>query len=365
MRNNPLLLATTTALSISIAVLLLASCSHTLPETVPQREMERIYEEVKTPFKYGLVMPGWQGHATDCPTIFRRDGKWYMCYFVYDGRGYETWLAQSDDLLSWETLGRVLSFSEEGDWDQDQKGGYIALPDTRWGGSYELEKFDGKYWMSYFGSNTPGYETGDLSVGIAYTRDNPATPHEWERLGAPVLSPKDADVSWWDNDKLYKNSIIRDPDCLTGHPFVMYYNAKGDCERIGMAVSDDMLHWQRYGADPVLEHGSRGITGDAYLQRIGNLWVMFYFGHAWDDATARTAWNSFACSYDLVHWTDWTGEPLVQSSEPYDSHYAHKSCVVKWNDVVYHFYCAVDDARNRGIALATSRDLRPGGASAR
>lgn len=77
----------------------------------------------------------------------------------------------------------------------------------------------------------------------------------------------------------------------------------------------------------------------------------------WNKKPEIKAWNSFACSRDLVNWTDWEGEPLVIPSEWYDNRYAHKSCVVKWQGVVYHFYCSVDKDGNRGIALATSKDL--------
>lgn len=332
----------------------LAACSTPLPETVPQEEMQKVYEEVKTPFKHGLVIPGTPTHAADSPSVFRYKGKWYMSYIIYDGRGYETWLAESPDLLEWKTLGRIMSFSKEGDWDLNQKAGYIALEDTRWGGSYELERYGGKYWMSYLGGDTTGYESGELSVGIASTSGELSEAHEWDRLSKPVLSPSDPDAGPWDNRKIYKSTVIRAPRKLTGHPFVMYYNAKGNAERIAMAVSDDMVHWQRFGSGPVLSHGDRGITGDAYIQRIGKLWVMFYFGFAWNEETSRYAWDSFACSYDLVHWTDWTGEPLIRPSEPFDSRFAHKPCMVKWKGVVYHFYCAVDQDDNRGIALATS-----------
>lgn len=346
----------TTLLGMLLACL---SAAEVLAQTVVlQATMQKVYDEVKTPYKYGLVITGADaGKMTDCPTIFRKGRTWYMYYIVFDKRGYETWMATSRDLLHWTTQGRVLSFSRETDWDRDQKAGYLALVDPAWGGRYGLRKYRGKFWMSYFGSNTHGYEQGDLAVGIAGTAGKPTQAHEWDRLPAPVLSPKDADASWWDNDKIYKNQIWRDSRRLTGHPFVMYYNAKGKAERIGMAVSDDMIHWQRYGKDPVLSHGDRGITGDAYLQKMGNLWVMFYFGHAWNDATRRKAWNSFACSYDLVHWTDWTGQPLVESSRPYDDQFAHKSCVVKHRGIVYHYYCSVDRQGHRGISLATSRDL--------
>ena len=65
---------------------------------VPQERMEQIYEEVKTPYKYGLaVAPADNYHKIDCPTVFRQGDKWLMTYVVYngkggtDGRGYETW----------------------------------------------------------------------------------------------------------------------------------------------------------------------------------------------------------------------------------------------------------------------------------
>ena len=38
---------------------------------------------------------------------------------IFDGRGYETWLAESDDLLQWTTTGRLMSFTEN-TWDASQ-----------------------------------------------------------------------------------------------------------------------------------------------------------------------------------------------------------------------------------------------------
>jgi predicted GH43/DUF377 family glycosyl hydrolase len=332
---------------------------------VPEKVMHDIYDEVRTPYKYGVVLaPSDSLHKVDCPTVFRHKDAWYMSYVVFDGRGYETWLAQSDNLLSWRTLGRILSFGGGG-WDAAQKAGYLALQSLDWGGAYELQRFNNRYWLSYFGGDEEGYEAGLLSLGIAYTEGDIATPHDWTRLPQPVLASTDKDVRWWENRKQYKSTVIWDKKKITGHPFVMFYNANGDTtqnkklrwfERIGMAVSDDMTTWKRYLQEPVMAH-SRGITGDATLQKIGDVYVMFYFGAFWEGHESA-AFNSFACSYDLVHWTDWNGPFLISSSEPYDALYAHKSFVVKHDGVVYHFYNAVDDKQNRCIALATSKNLR-------
>lgn len=328
--------------------------------------MNKIYEEIKTPFKYGLVLvPDSNVRKYDSPSVFKKGNQWYMTYIVFDGKGYETWLAKSKDLLNWNSLGKLLFFNNDSTiWDATQKAGYTSLQNTNWGGDYSLEKYNNKSWMSYIGGNVKGYEAGALSLGIAYTKNDPTKPHEWNVLPKPVFTPGDHDVRWWENKKIYKSSIIQDKDKITGFPFLIYYNAVGDSlngkqntknvERIGMAVSNDMVHWQRFGNDPVLQH-SQGITGDPVFQKIKAVWVMFYFGAFWEGR--NDAFNRFACSYDLVNWTDWKGADLIQSSEKYDEKYAHKSFVVKWKGVVYHFYNAVNNKEQRGIAVATSVDL--------
>lgn len=355
----------------SLAIIFLQVCIITAwaqqtPATVSDSVMQSIYEQVKTPYKYGLVVvPANNEKKLDCPTVFRKGSNWYMTYIIFDGRGYETWLAQSKDLLHWTTKGRLMSFSADTAlWDAHQKAGYIALQDMEWGGSYQWQRWNKKYWMSYFGGNARGYEAGLLSIGMAYTTKDPSKPHEWQRLPKPVLSSKDADVRWWENKKQFKSSVIWDKKKITGYPFVMYYNANGDTavdnkktrwfERIGMAVSNDMVNWKRFHAEPVVHHPV-GITGDAVIQQIGDLYVMFYFGAFWQDR--KGAFNRFACSYDLVNWTDWKGDNLIESSVPYDERFAHKSFVVKHNGVVYHFYCGVNNKDQRGIAVATSKDL--------
>ncbi|OUJ69787.1 glycoside hydrolase family protein [Hymenobacter crusticola] len=340
-----------------------AAWAQAKPKEVPVREMQQVYEEVKTPHKYGLVLVTDDNQKKlDCPSVFRKGNQWYMTYIIFDGRGYETWLAQSKDLLKWETKGKLLSFTDTTDWDTNQKAGYVALQDYKWGGSYQWQPYQGKYWMSYFGGNSRGYEKGLLSIGMAYTTQDPSTVHSWQRLPQPVLKANDPDARWWENHTIYKSSVIWDKAKLTGHPFVMYYNANGDsldakrgAERIGMAVSDDMTHWQRFRRNPVINH-HKGISGDAYLQQLDNgLWVMFYFGAFYLGISGAV--NRFACSYDLVNWTDWTGANLIEPSEPYDELFAHKSFVVKYEGVVYHYYCAVNKADQRGIAVATSKDL--------
>lgn len=324
---------------------------------VDDNVMQYVFEKIATPFKQGIVYRHPDSTTmTDSPSIYRWKRGWRMSYIVFDGRGYETWLAESRDLLHWTTLGKILSFTDTG-WDAHQKAGYMALLDPRWGGSHRPKKYLGRYWMSYLGGSVKGYEAGRLGTGMAWT-ENAGLPTEWKRLTRPVLSSYDNDSHAFDNRTIYKSTVLEIPGNPTGKPFLMFYNAKGDTakyESICLAASDDMVHWERHGNMPLISRFEKGsICGDAQVVRKGRLYVMFYFGAFWKDR--KGAFERFACSYDLIHWTDWKGQSLIEPSEPYDRTYAHKPFVVRWKGMVYHFYNAVGDS-GRVIALATSKPM--------
>lgn len=346
-------------------------------QKISKNVMQKIYDEVKTPYKYGMVVaPEDNYHQIDCPMVYREGGKWYMTYVVYngkdgtDGRGYETWLATSDDLLQWKTLGRLLCYADKG-WDMNQRAGYPALIDWTWNGSYEMAKYKGRHWMSYFGGEGTGYEAirKPLNMGMASTKGDITQAHPWETSPSPVLSINDKSAQWWEKLTHYKSTVYWDKNKTLGKPFVMFYNAGGinpanqlKAERIGIALSSNMTSWRRLPlrtakrktGNPVFFHEAPGIiTGDAQIVKFPHYYVMFYFS-AYNPERKYNAYNTFAVSRDLVNWQDWDGADLVYPSKPYDDMFAHKSYVLKHQGVVYHFYCAVNHAGQRGIAVATS-----------
>lgn len=346
-------------------------------QKISKNVMQKIYDEVKTPYKYGMVVaPEDNYHQIDCPMVYREGNRWFMTYVVYngkdgtDGRGYETWLATSDDLLQWKTLGRLLCYADKG-WDMNQRAGYPALIDWTWNGSYEMAKYKGRHWMSYFGGEGTGYEAirKPLNMGMAFTKGDITQAHPWETSPSPVLSINDKSAQWWEKLTHYKSTVYWDKNKTLGKPFVMFYNAGGinpanqlKAERIGIALSSNMTSWRRLPlrtakrktGNPVFFHEAPGIiTGDAQIVKFPHYYVMFYFS-AYNPEKKYDAYNTFAVSRDLVNWQDWEGADLVYPSKPYDDMFAHKSYVLKHQGVVYHFYCAVNHAGQRGIAVATS-----------
>lgn len=251
---------------------------------IPEARMQQVYQEMRTPYKMGMVLCG-EGSNIDCPNVFRRpDGYWGMIFAKHVPgeamEGYETWMAVSSDLIRWEIEGRLLSKKKSG-WDCCQADGGLCLIETAWGGGSEVKRHQGKYWMTYIDGALPGYEPDPLQIGLACS--NTMEPGSWERMEAPILSTQDEDARSFEKATLYKSTVIYDKERSLGAPYVMFYNAKQEglwVERIGMAVSADMLHWKRYADGPVVQNAARdiaNIAGDPQLIRYEDLWVMHYF----------------------------------------------------------------------------------------
>lgn len=318
--------------------------------------VERIYEQIKTPYKYGPVLK-IEGRKTDSPVVFKRAGKYYMSYVSIDAdcqTGYTTHIAESDDLLHWRCIGDILT--QSGEWDSAQSGGYAELQDNLFGGSNELLTVGGKYIFAYIGGSCKGYETDPLSMGIATTKDF-LDFDGYRKHPSPILSGADPDAREGETLTVYKAHIFYDRQNTLGHPYVNAYNAKDHTQResIFLAVSDDCITWQRYGERaiiPVTEcKDSVRINGDPQIILVDGYYVMLYFIYDLE----KGAYNTFAVSRDLIHWTKWDGPPLVKSEYPWENVYAHKQWVIKENGIVYHYYCAVNDGGERYIALATSK----------
>lgn len=325
---------------------------------VSDSEMENIYNKIKTPYKKGAVLK-WDDYFTDSPSIFKKEGKFYM-YFIAISKdtkvsGYETHLAVSENLTDWEYLGPIFKRNDLNNWDSKQCAGYAAYFDINFEGSNELGKVNGNYYISYLAGNSDGYEPDPLFMGLAKTK-NPLDSDSYVRFKDPILKPDDPDVRENETLTLYKSFLFEDPLKVTGYKYVNIYNAKpkSHVERLFLAVSDDGENWERYGNkeifDMKLTDPDTRIAGDPQIILIDDIYVMIFFHYT----KGKGAYNTFACSRDLVNWKLWDKAPLIEPTEAYEDIHAHKPWFVRHNGVNYHFYCAVNRNNERFIALATS-----------
>jgi len=320
-------------------------------------------EKYLTQYKFGkpvLTGSGIEGTfdamAVDCPFVFWHKNRFYMMYVGFDGIGYQTGLAASDDLIKWEKLGVILKRDDNAGWDRIGAAGTWILKATN--NIYDmplLKKINGKYWMAYHSYPETGYEQGAAKLGLAWTDDENSL--KWHRLPEPIYTWEDGDD--WEKGGLYKACIIEHENI-----YYMFYNAKNNdkrswLEQIGVAKSVDMLKWERYGNNPILKVSEKGgwdsrFCADPYIVKDKDKWIMFYYGYG-----HKNAQDGLAVSGDLLNW-DKLPEPILRSGAigEIDAIHAHKPSVLYCDDKLYHSYCAVRKYKEGDIAQNLWNEFR-------
>ena len=275
-----------------------------------------------------------------------------MTYIGFDGVGYQTGLASSQDLLHWKKEGLIL-------------GRVPSSPITRYNVALtwivrendvfspgRLELVRGRFLGVYHAYPQAGYETGSAVIGLCWSRDL----RHWD-IDPPCL--RAADGAAWERAGLYKACLLH----FEGR-FYLIYNAKNQPqkwrEQTGVATSTDLTTWTRLPSNPLLRNGPPGspdeiFASDPCVLRHRDQWAVFYFGLD----RAGVARDLLALSPGLTSAVK-CPTPLIDVGPPgsVDSRYAHKPSLICHHNTLYHFYCAVSKEHGRGISLAASRPFR-------
>lgn len=96
----------------------------------------------------------------------------------------------------------------------------------------------------------------NVSIGHAVSQDL----HHWEFLPDALLPaglPADGSPDAWDSRTTWTGSVIKH----AGQWFLFYTGSRhsedGLVQRIGLATSEDLIHWERYAGNPVIEADPR------------------------------------------------------------------------------------------------------------
>ena len=311
-------------------------------------------------------IPGHEGiQMVDVPTVYQLpagDDLFYMSFVGYDGIGYQSFVAESIDLLHWSNYRLALGYGEEGSFDFGGSvlGAYLYE-------SYDidapriLKKMNGKFYSLYGAySRKGGYEIDPGAQGLASSKDGLVWKREKDESILSIFGP--GTVKDWEKSSIYQ-------PCLVEHDEVYYnfYNAKEMpqwIEQIGLATSNDLHSWIRHEDNPVLQVSKRtdGTMNDGFDTQFAadakvfwdsdeKHWVMLYFGVGKGGAHIMVAYSK-----DLIQWVRDPIPLYTAGSNPsgLDKQYAHKISLIFHNGIWYMFHCAVGDA-GRGIGLITSQ----------
>lgn len=170
--------------------------------------------------------------GTDVPTVYQIPGcdRYFMSFIGFDGRGYQSFVAESDDLVNWGNYRLAMGYGPAGTFDH---GGCVIGAFLY--ESYDikaprlLKKRDGGFWTLY-GSypRQGGYELRPGYEGVAVSDDGLA----WRRAkDQPILSVHDLEPlykaggnpSGLDKPYAHKISLVHNPKNET---FYLFYNAR-------------------------------------------------------------------------------------------------------------------------------------------
>lgn len=324
----------------------------------------------QTPFKYShsvlkpsRVLGAFDQVAVDVPFVFSHNGKVHMMYVGFDGIGYQTALAQADNPLGpFQTLGVILSRGQGNGWDSRNAAGVWIISDQDLFGTRKLKKIDGKYWMYYHSYPEDGYEAGPAAIGMAWCEEEDLMT--WHRMPEPILTIENG--ASWEAGGLYKNCLVE----KDGKYYLFYNakNSPGDGsfwkEQIGVAVGDSPFQFVRWKGNPLLRIEPKKwdscFCSDPWVVWDKNQWVMFYYGF-----DGQHAMDGIAVSQDLLHWEK-APEPILRYGAPgeLDDLHAHKPALYWENGVLYHYYCCCKKEpeyppyfEKRAIAVACSEKV--------
>jgi beta-1,2-mannosidase len=177
----------------------------------------------------------FESAGTFNPTVIKKDGKFVMLYRAQDRNGTSSiGYGSSDDGIHFTRRSEPVMVPEA----PYEKGGGVEDP--------RLQKFSDTYYLTYTGYNNvdgAAPDKKDAQLCLATSTDL----IHWERRGVILPSFKG---KW--NVKWTKSGAIV-PEKINGQ-YWMYYlgDAKGKDTQMGVAYSDDLLHWTEALDHPVL-----------------------------------------------------------------------------------------------------------------
>lgn len=262
----------------------------------------------------------WDGFWAYHPSLVEYKKKFYLFYTgkgVKRGISHQIGIATSLDLKKWKKYPEnpILKEGERNEWDSD----FVA---------HEYIFKDGNtFYMLYDGS-----KKGDWREEIGVAKSSNLI--NWERYKKNPIFKVGTDS--WERKHVSRACIFK----KNGLYYLFYAGHDGTCERIGLARGKSVFNIERFLKEPVLDIGEKGewdekSISDPKIIRHKNLYLMFYSGMDRNGVERVGA----AVSSDLIKWEKYRKNPVIDvSSRGWDRISAARADVQKVNGQYYMFY---------------------------
>jgi hypothetical protein len=197
----------------------------------------------------------------------------------------------------------VLSVLEDG-WDQKRETVFLRFDETR-----------ARWTMWYLGYSESFFD--DPAIGQMQSLD--AAGMEWQRPSEPIYRPDPE--AWDGSFVSGPTFIEVPAGESDSGQWRLYYSGAGDTVGIGLLTSDDQGDtWQAYGDNPVFE-GAMGSWDEGILEssvrHVNGEYLMWYSGYEEPLNLERTPiYIGLARSDDGIHWTRSEYNPVLGPGEP-------------------------------------------------
>lgn len=190
--------------------------------------------------------------------------------------------------------------------------------------------------------------TSGGGVGYATSTDGIQWAHSGPRSVLGAGSP-----GAWDGGAVGAGPVVK-----VGNQYFMYYTGEsGSTVQIGLATSPDGIVWMK-SPNPVLSPSASWETnnvGAGSVLKVGEVFHLYYHGVDIQGATSIC----LATSTDGITWTKYDGNPILRSSEPWESNGGIYFPNVLYDNGVYKMVYATRslfNASSEGFGIATSSD---------
>ena len=277
--------------------------------------------------------------SVSCPFVLKdADTIYKMWYTANDGSTQGIALAHSSDGVNWtkDSTGLVIEPGPSGSWDEHHPSNVHVLKESD--GTYKM-------WYAAWG---PGAEYS--RIGYATSLDG----INWTKYsGNPVL--REGLPGEWDDCQVTHPFVMKESD---GTYKMWFQGGKGCCYYwIGYATSPDGINWTKYPGNPVLSPDLDGWdyngVGTPFVLNEGDRFYAMWYGGGPDGGHKI----GLAISQDGINWDRHPDNPIlgVGAAGTWDDRYLISPSIIKESDGVLRMWYHGKGSSNR-IGFANSND---------